>query len=181
MATEHDRDPGFCYLIRHPSGLHKIGRSIDPLARLCRIAPKSLGLQLVHHIATGDMPWLERYLHQAFSHRRVRGEWFNLTDAEIGLLISVLSADDVDGLPSPVVAQWVLNEANGFEWGQEDKAAKLPVCDGVSRIALGESRYQALVEYCRRQTVSPPPTRVVLAALDEFLERRGFWPPKPQE
>lgn len=112
-------------MISSPNGLYKIGLSFDPLARLRQIAPASAGLQLLTHIPTGNMRWLERYLHQAFSHHRVCGEWFKLTEEEVGLIHAIVSADGIDDLPAAVVALWTINEANEFQWGCAD--ADLPV------------------------------------------------------
>jgi len=151
---------------------------VNPFTRLRQIAPAKDGLSLVSYIATGNMPWLENYLHEAFSHLRVRGEWFDLSETDVAAFVGILSADHVDELPSSIVAQRCLNENAGFRWGKMDSRAAVPVCDGVTRLVLDPVRHALLMQYCNSQTVPPPVDRVIKVALTEFLKDRGFWPPK---
>jgi hypothetical protein len=77
--------PGFVYMIKHGSrDEYKIGYTLDPLRRLGEI-----GLQLphaadpVHTIETDDPSGVEAYWHRRFSDKRLRGEWFKLTPADV--------------------------------------------------------------------------------------------------
>lgn len=76
--------PGFVYLLRSPTSFWKIGRAANPADRL-----KTFGVQLPfeveyeHLIPVSDMVAAELYLHNQFAHRRTKGEWFALTDADI--------------------------------------------------------------------------------------------------
>lgn len=65
-------------------------------------------------------------MHEAYSHRRVKGEWFRLSAGDVEDFCTIGEADDLDQLPSWVVARQVLNEANGFEWGERDDKALVP-------------------------------------------------------
>ena len=87
-VSEHDEDeddaePGFVYLIK--AGRHyKIGRSNAAGRR-----EREIALQLpekadtVHVIATDDPPGIEGYWHQRFAAKRLNGEWFALTAADV--------------------------------------------------------------------------------------------------
>jgi hypothetical protein len=74
---------GFVYLVR--SGKHhKIGRANDLGRRSYEIAlqlPERL--KLVHAFETDDPPGIERYWHERFAEKRVNGEWFLLSAADV--------------------------------------------------------------------------------------------------
>jgi hypothetical protein len=74
---------GFVYLMR--SGKHyKIGRSSHAERRAYEVQlvlPEEL--VLVHKIKTDDPEGIEAYWHHRFRERRLRGEWFSLTGADI--------------------------------------------------------------------------------------------------
>lgn len=118
---------GFCYLASSPCGLHKIGKSINPKKRLMALAALSVGLQLVVTIASEDMEWLEYYLHSAFSHCRIRSEWFRLTDAEVAVIKTMSSADSDAEVPKAIVALFGLNRSRDFERPMYDYTAVVPV------------------------------------------------------
>lgn len=147
---------------------------------MSQIAPRDAGLELVTYFGTGNTVWLERYLHEAFSHRRVRGEWFYLSVADVRLLKSIgVEVNTVDELPSALVAQWVLNEAKGFEWGERNDKALVPV-KHCFNVTLSEETQQAIDAYIAAQPQHKRPTRANLltAAVRLLLSQEGFWPPK---
>jgi len=77
------RVTGHVYLLRHDQD-YKIGRSND-VARRCREVALLLpqDLEEVHRIDTDDPEGIERYWHERFAARRLRGEWFRLTGDDI--------------------------------------------------------------------------------------------------
>jgi hypothetical protein len=78
----------YIYLIRDiDSGLTKIGRSDSPQKRLQTLTRQPTLLPKPHNfqlLCESRMHYsLEDELHQIFSERRVRGEWFDLTEQDI--------------------------------------------------------------------------------------------------
>lgn len=77
------RVTGYVYLAKHGQDF-KIGRSNDTARRRREIAlllPQEL--EHVHIIETDDPAGIERYWHERFSDRRIRGEWFRLTREDV--------------------------------------------------------------------------------------------------
>ncbi len=116
---------GFVYLVSSPGGLFKIGQSSNPAARLPQLGPPIAGLAMRHTIQSTMYAELERWLHQAFSHRRVRSEWFRLTPDEVDLLCGVGQANAISDLPDSLLLLRARNETTGFRWGGEP--GELPV------------------------------------------------------
>jgi predicted GIY-YIG superfamily endonuclease len=86
--AEAGRD-GYVYIIRSTSGHYKIGRSTDPHKRFRQLT-KTQGpyvYTLVNVIRTNDMYEAEREFHQRFEMKRARGEWFDLTEDDLGPLV----------------------------------------------------------------------------------------------
>lgn len=81
-------------------GLHKIGLSANPEQRA-----KQVRAALLWQVRTGNMLWLERYLHVAFADCHVHGEWFSLPDDAVNMLLR-LDADILTetDLPEPIRA-----------------------------------------------------------------------------
>lgn len=92
------------YLVGVVDGCYKIGFSVDPTKRLMAYAPLlPREPEIIHSISANDAPWLERTLHMAFTHRHIRGEWFQLVKSEIGLFCSVDSIAEMSDLPKPIL------------------------------------------------------------------------------
>lgn len=70
-------------------GCHKIGRSANPFNRAA-----TLKCHLVWTIRTGDMVWLESYLHRCFHEHRRDGEWFDLPDWVVDELVAIEQVHD---------------------------------------------------------------------------------------
>lgn len=82
-ATPRTR-PGYVYLLSSPFGFYKIGCSIKPKNRLLTFGVTlPFEVECICLIYSRDMYGLEKQLHQHFADRRTRGEWFELSDADI--------------------------------------------------------------------------------------------------
>lgn len=76
------------YLIRDiATGLTKIGRSNSPEQRLKQLIKQDTLLptpnQFIILFTWEDYGYKEQFLHNTYAEKRVRGEWFNLDDADI--------------------------------------------------------------------------------------------------
>ena len=65
----------------HHTGFTKIGVSFDPKAREKKLISEKPTIELLHFWEGGFFE--EKQLHQKFSSLRIRGEWFNLSSANI--------------------------------------------------------------------------------------------------
>ena len=78
-------DKGFIYLIYDNSKGYKIGcTKNDPRKRLVQLQVGNINkLTLIHSQVSNTMLETEQHWHKVFKHKRVKGEWFNLTEKEI--------------------------------------------------------------------------------------------------
>lgn len=75
---------GFVYLVRGHRGEYKIGRTNLVDRRLSELgATYPVEQTLVHEIKTDDPVGVERYWHNRLAEKRMRGEWFKLTVADV--------------------------------------------------------------------------------------------------
>jgi hypothetical protein len=85
---------GWVYVARS-GGMHKIGKSAEPEARVRQVKAPWGPVTLVHVVRTEHMTDTEAALHARFSRFRVEGndvpgsEWFALPDADLAWLLSV--------------------------------------------------------------------------------------------
>ena len=90
----------------------------------------------------------KRELHQRFSSCRLEGEWFSATD-------DLLAFIRIHAQPPP------------------DPPAFLTIAAKVS-VSLSE----ALEAFVSSNRLKPRLNSILVAALEDFLQARGFWPPK---
>lgn len=75
---------GIVYVVREEYGTVKIGKTISLLRRFATIDTQiPYKIELLLSIETNDIHSLEAHLHQRFASKRVKGEWFRLTDQDI--------------------------------------------------------------------------------------------------
>ena len=74
----------FVYLISSKNGLTKIGIAKDVQSRLSSLNTASpIELSLLFYFNPKNARKAEEELHKRFSIKRVKGEWFNLSDGDI--------------------------------------------------------------------------------------------------
>jgi hypothetical protein len=90
----------FVYLIwAVGTDIYKIGKSRKPGRRLETIQQYSpLPLEIVHLIPADQAHKLEATLHEHYSHKRLHGEWFELTLDEVIFIESIRNVDEVTSL-----------------------------------------------------------------------------------
>ena len=74
----------YVYLIRSDNGLTKIGVTRDIGTRVSTLNTASpVELRLLFYFAPQNAKLAEANLHKRFFRKRVKGEWFNLTDMDV--------------------------------------------------------------------------------------------------
>ena len=69
----------------------KIGRTKNMKSRMKVYRVESpFNAKLIHSIKTNDCFYLEKYFHKIFNSKRVKGEWFELTNQDINDILSNL-------------------------------------------------------------------------------------------
>lgn len=87
--VQRNKQPGYVYLLQCGE-YYKIGVSQAPDKRIEQLAtPPPFDLEQVCLIETDDMYGLETGLHNRFADKRVRGEWFQLEQADVDYIVSL--------------------------------------------------------------------------------------------
>ena len=71
------------YLMKDGNGFYKIGKSKNPIARESTLQSENPTITLIA-VCSED---IEKHLHEQYSEKRKRGEWFSLTEEDVSLLI----------------------------------------------------------------------------------------------
>jgi predicted GIY-YIG superfamily endonuclease len=88
----HNDHSGYVYLIEAENGLVKIGRTEDVERRLSSINSASpICVTLLHSEFVKDAVEMERVLHDRFQSKRMRGEWFRLSESDVDEAIHLLA------------------------------------------------------------------------------------------
>ena len=86
---------GFVYLFRSPCGF-KIGCARDPKRRFLEIVTLvPFELTIEHTIPAPDMYAAEWALHGQFQSKRIRGEWFSLSEDDVAHIKSMATHADI--------------------------------------------------------------------------------------
>lgn len=84
------RSDGYVYLLKSASGEYKIGHTTNPEHRFKTFDVKlPFKVSFEHLILCEDRRALESELHLKFKTKRINGEWFALTDADIEYIKSL--------------------------------------------------------------------------------------------
>lgn len=90
LQDASERNVGFVYLAwLETTEYYKIGRSKTPRYRFLSTTHMPVDIVMLHTIPTNFTVWLERDLHERFAEKRVRGEWFKLTDNDLAYVTSI--------------------------------------------------------------------------------------------
>jgi hypothetical protein len=80
----------FVYLAQASTGEHKIGWSTDPRRRVGSFDAKMpISIDLNYHFKCDDAREAESRLHQMASDRKVKGEWFDLTEPQVSAITMI--------------------------------------------------------------------------------------------
>jgi len=101
VAKYHKPLASYVYLFRDRDNLYKIGHSVDPQQRAKDISQPNFPIDVICTIKTDvictiktdDASALEHDLHEHFVEKRVKGEWFSLTQDDIDTIISIYPSD----------------------------------------------------------------------------------------
>ena len=90
IRRDNDYKTGFVYLLKGENGLYKIGRSKVPDVRINTItkAIAPFDIKTVHTAFYPDCYKAESDLHKLFANKRVRGEWFELSNEDIVAIVT---------------------------------------------------------------------------------------------
>lgn len=93
----HEEGTGVVYFIKNNEGYTKIGKTHDLKNRLHNLKYESYGkdLRVIHLIESRDIDVLEKTLHKVFAHKRVKGEWFDLSDEDINIFKDKPKEDEI--------------------------------------------------------------------------------------
>ena len=74
-------------MVDYDTGFYKIGRSIKPINREETLMAQKPTIKMIHYFKGNNK--LEFILHKIFHKRRIRGEWFDLTNTHVDLIMSI--------------------------------------------------------------------------------------------
>ena len=101
-SEDFDTPFGYVYLVRSPHGF-KIGRTSHPDSRFALFRTASpYRIELLAVIYASHVRALERALHRRFADKKIRGEWYALTDTDAAF-ISGLTSEQIEELSEPFV------------------------------------------------------------------------------
>ena len=85
---------GYVYIIKAENGLYKIGKSITPTSRISTLRTASpVDVQMYRIFKSSDYHYAEEVLHDQFSEKRERGEWFRLSEEDLKYLDAYVGND----------------------------------------------------------------------------------------
>lgn len=83
----------FVYLMHNKrNGFYKIGRSKNPNYRECTLQSEEPEVELLFHMESTSS--VEALLHKKFESKRIRGEWFSLSQNDVDEILSIKTEVD---------------------------------------------------------------------------------------
>lgn len=106
----------------------KIGRAKSLKNRLSNFGlVLPFKIELVHALKSSNMARTEWHFHNLFSHKRIKGEWFNLTDEDITIFCEAgTERGPLEGFyiePTPNLTGYRYEEKDNGELGRNDLRA----------------------------------------------------------
>ena len=90
QKSQRKKRKGFIYLVRAETGEFKIGYSVDVENRIKAFSVQPpFEYELIHTFSTDDMERAESILHDKFSAKRIKGEWFSLDIEDVNEIIQI--------------------------------------------------------------------------------------------
>lgn len=79
---------GYVYIVKN-GDLYKIGSARKPHKRIAQLRTAAPFLEEIHHIPSISYRELEHLLHVYYRNRRVKGEWFVLTEEDMDFIATI--------------------------------------------------------------------------------------------
>lgn len=134
LRTFNQFNPGIVYILRSEFGQYKIGKTTNLNQRLNTFAVKlPFDVYLHKKIFVFDCNWFERFFHVLFADTWIRGEWFQLTEIELGY-IKDTENDDITTAPLNCNKFKVLDLAGRVGWIDFPEDLKLNLLNGREQI-----------------------------------------------
>lgn len=88
LTMQNDKGAfGYVYVLKSDSGHYKIGKTNNPNDRLGTFSVKlPMEVEYLVLIESPNYHRLESVLHKQYDHKRINGEWFNLSPTDLMLL-----------------------------------------------------------------------------------------------
>jgi hypothetical protein len=84
QCPNQKRHPGYVYVVKSDTGHYKIGYTTDFKSRAKTFGVKlPVEIEFLVLIETPNCSGLESMLHTQYQHKRVNGEWFDLSDMDL--------------------------------------------------------------------------------------------------
>lgn len=80
-----DKRTNIYLMVDHNTGFYKIGRSKSPLKREKTLQSEKPTIELIAHWESVESH--ENWLHQKFENKRIRGEWFALSQEDVDFIL----------------------------------------------------------------------------------------------
>lgn len=96
----------FVYLAGEHNGLHKIGHSCDPDARIIELGQFDPPIKLIAKIKTIFPASAERWLHTVFADKREKREWFRLSQEDVAAFSAMVALDRLKDLPPGLLSRY---------------------------------------------------------------------------
>ena len=100
ISIDDNEKNGFIYLIHAHEDVYKIGKTKSPRKRFKILEVKlPFPIEVKHMIPSNDYSRAEKQLHEKFTKKRIRGEWFKLNKKDVAWIESIKKMNfDNDGV-----------------------------------------------------------------------------------